>query len=258
MVKIKGIIKRAVKEYHYFNLKDWSYQDAGKFWDSVHHYDEIDDETYAYKRRFIDSIKLTDIKDKSKVLDIDCRTGNGTVFFSKYGKVKEAICVSPSNNFLNICKGRIKKYKIKAKTMLLKKVPLDLKDNSFDLILCFETMEHISKKDHLKFLKEMNRLLKKNGKMIITMPNILWEPIHWFAAIFGMHHSEGPHRFLTLKKIKKLLKKSGFQIKKEKSTVIIPVGPRVLTRFGEILEKSIGQKIMPTIGLRHILICRKK
>lgn len=257
MVKIKGIFRRTVDEFKYFTSKNWTYKDAGDFWDTVHDYDEIDDETYAYKRRFYDSIKMCSIPKDSKILDIDCRTGNGTVFYHRNGRIKEAVCISPSPIFLDVCKKRLKKYNIKSQTMLLRERDLNLKDQRFDAILCFETIEHVSSKFHLEFLKELNRVLKQNGEMILTMPNILWEPVHWFVAIFGIHHSEGPHRFLRRSKIKNLLKKAGFKLIKEDTTVLIPVGPRWLTKFGEHLENSLKNTLMPYLGLRRIFICKK-
>lgn len=256
MFKFKGALKRTVKEYKYFTSKKWTYADTGNFWDAVHDYDEIDDETYAYKRRFYDSIKLCSVPKHSKILDIDCRTGNGAVFFHRNGRVKDAVCVSPSPVFLDVCKKRLEKYGIKGKTKLLRKIPLNLKGEVFDAVLCFETIEHMCK--HIEFLKELNRLLKQNGELILTTPNILWEPIHWIVAIFGIHHSEGPHRFLSRKKIKRLVKKAGFTIIKENTTVLIPVGPKWLTRFGEHLEKLFKHTLLPCVGLRRIFICKKK
>jgi len=258
-MKFREAFKKAVKECEYIKNYNWplkwTYQDSGEFWDTVKDYDEIDDETYAYKRRFYDSIKMCDIYSKSRVLDMDCRTGNGTVFFHRSGKVKEAVCVSPSKNFLKVAKERFKKYHVKADTLLLRKMPLPLKDESFDVILCFETIEHVS--NHMEFLRELNRLLKDNGKMIFTMPNVLWEPVHYLAPIFGIHHSEGPHRFLTMGKVKKLLKKAGFKVIIGDTTVIIPAGPKWLTRLGEIIEKMMGKQLRHIFCLRHIMICKK-
>lgn len=44
-----------------------------------------------------------------------------------------------------------------------------LPDNSFDFVISFQVIEHI-KKDH-DFVKEIHRVLKPGGKMIITTPN---------------------------------------------------------------------------------------
>lgn len=49
--------------------------------------------------------------------------------------------------------------------------PLDgFEDNTFDFVVTFQVIEHI-KKDEL-FVKEIHRVLKPGGKMIVTTPNI--------------------------------------------------------------------------------------
>ena len=44
-------------------------------------------------------------------------------------------------------------------------------DNSFDMIMAIEVMEHIN--DHENFFKEASRILKPNGRLYISTPNIL-------------------------------------------------------------------------------------
>ncbi len=44
-----------------------------------------------------------------------------------------------------------------------------LEDNSFDYVITFQVIEHIE--DDHTFLKEINRVLKKGGKLIVTTPN---------------------------------------------------------------------------------------
>jgi len=44
-----------------------------------------------------------------------------------------------------------------------------LADNTFDFVITFQVIEHI-KKDH-EFVKEINRVLKPGGKLIVTTPN---------------------------------------------------------------------------------------
>ena len=48
-----------------------------------------------------------------------------------------------------------------------------LTDKTFDAVVSFETIEHI--KEPLAFLKEVHRLLKENGTLIISTPN-KWGP----------------------------------------------------------------------------------
>ena len=45
---------------------------------------------------------------------------------------------------------------------------LPIKDKEFDIVFCFDLIEHI-KEDH-KVVNEVSRILKKNGKLILTTP----------------------------------------------------------------------------------------
>lgn len=62
------------------------------------------------------------------------------------------------------------------KDILIEKVnvckdKLPYQDNSFDLITCVEVIEHLDSYDHL--IEEAKRVLKDDGLLILTTPNIL-------------------------------------------------------------------------------------
>jgi len=104
---------------------------------------------------------------KNKViLDIACGTGYGSFILSNSGakKViggdisKEAVAYSKEN--------------YKRKNLLFKKMSCEnikVKDNSIDVVVSFETIEHI--KNYRKFLAEISRVLKKGGIFICSSPN---------------------------------------------------------------------------------------
>ena len=48
---------------------------------------------------------------------------------------------------------------------------LPFPDNFFDYIVCIEGIEHLE--NHFHLLREFKRILKKNGKLVLTTPNIL-------------------------------------------------------------------------------------
>ena len=160
-----------------------------------------------------------------------------------------------SDKMLKIAKKRLEEGKVNFNVKKFTTYNFPLKDEEFDAILCFETLEHIPEPE--VFVKELERVLKKNGMLILTTPNVFWEFIHAFAALTGIHHSEGPHRFLPRKEIINFLRKNNFEIIKEETTVLIPYGPRFITKIGDFLEMIFKNNLMPVLGLRRIFICKK-
>ena len=235
--------------------RDWTLQEVGQFWDSVADYDDINEQTYSYFRRFVDGYALCGIPDNSYILDICARTGNGTKYFYERGKVKKAVCADVSIVFQNICAENLKKHNIPFDTLLFDNYRLPFRNDEFDAIICFETIEHFSQTR--TYLKELYRLLIPGGEMVLTCPNILWEPIHSLAAVTNFHHSEGLHRFIRRSVLRSHIQNAGFSILREDSSVIVPGGPKKLISLGEYLEKKLPFGITSLLALRRILICKK-
>lgn len=247
--------QRLSNEIKYITSLNWSFSDVGKHWDETTDYDDINERTYTYFRRFVDAYKLFGLPEKKYTLDICSRTGNGTLYFWKNKKISKVVCADVTKKMQEICKSNLEKYPIDFTIKYFDDYPLPFKDAQFETVLSFETVEHLPKPNI--FIKELYRILKPNGYLVLTMPNVLWEPIHWLAAIFNIHHSEGPHRFIRHRKMKKWLKKIGFKIIKHKTFILIPGGPKFLKKFGEWLEKAMPNFIITFLGLRRIYICQK-
>jgi ubiquinone/menaquinone biosynthesis C-methylase UbiE len=251
-----NLLKRIRQEYKYILKKTWSLTEVGNHWNETIDYDDLNSKTDSYFRRFTDAYKLYSIPNNSYVLDICCRTGNGTLFFFKQGKIRESVCADVSEKMLSICADKLNKINANFETVLFNNFPLPFQSEKFEVILCFETIEHISNPD--MFLKELTRVIKPNGIIILTTPNIIWEPIHWLAAILNLHHSEGPSKFLRRKYIIDLIgRTNSLKILKEQTTVLVPLGPNFLLKFGEWFERLTNNTLTKWFGLRRIFICQK-
>lgn len=235
-------------------MKTWTLTDVGNHWDETEDYDDINKKTYSYYRRFVDSFAMSSVKDGDYLLDICCRTGNGTNYYFGKRKIK-SVCMDVSHKMLKICSEFLRQQKTDFETKFFDHYPLPGENNTFDVVLSMETLEHMP--DPLQFLQELHRVLKPGGELILSTPNLWWEPIHWFAAITHIHHGEGPHKFRTRMYVIKALQKTGFRIKAEKTTVLIAYGPKWLTTFGDKLEKAMGEFLRRTFCLRRIFICEK-
>ncbi len=110
-----------------------------------------------YVKRYLDSIK-EELKNKI-VLDIPAGNGVTTEILLEYGAKVEAFDLFPEYFMLkNIeCK----------RADIVDKIPTV--DNYADMLICQEGIEHFS--DQLKTFKEFNRVLKTNGKLLITTPS---------------------------------------------------------------------------------------
>ena len=255
--RFNGAINRAILEYKYFSCKGWSIKEVGDFWSSVTDYDDINEATYSYYRRFTNSWDLAKdfAKDGMIMLDIQSRSGKGTEFWIQKGIIKKSYVVDFSDYLLDIAKERLKdsNYDYELVKVLDYELPFD--NDFFELIGTYETIEHMGDVD--AFVRVLSRVLKPGGIMILTCPNILWEPIHWLSAIFDIHHSEGPHNFLRRKKLLKLFKENNLRILKENTTVILPFNNKNLIAINEKLEKTLSKKIIRLIALRRSFVLSK-
>ena len=87
--------------------------------------------------------------------------------------------------------------------------PLPFKINSFDVVFFFMTIEHIPKGTEQIALKNIHRVLKKNGILFLSTVNS--NPVATFtdpAFYFG-------HRHYSLEQLEKLLEKAGFEVKED-------------------------------------------
>jgi SAM-dependent methyltransferase len=103
------------------------------------------------------------------------------------------------------------------KTASIYKIPY--KDNYFDTVICMDVLEHL--RYDKKVVKELTRVLKKNGLLIITVPNkdfpFSFDPINYVLKFFNTHTNAGVWGYGHLRLYKKdifenLIKNHGFHI----------------------------------------------
>ncbi len=111
---------------------------------------------------------LKGLKNK-KILEIGCSTG--------YNIKELSNKFAPGNRFMGLDNSEyFVKNKVFDNVILGDANKLSFKENSFDYILCLDVIEHIE--DDVKVMKEIHKILKPNGKFIITVPalQILYGP----------------------------------------------------------------------------------
>lgn len=125
-----------------------------------------------------------DLPKNPKVLEVGC--GNG--FFIKAlvdsGFTKKIFGVEPSTKMVLQTDSYLRK-RIKVGFLKSNLFP----KNSFDLILCFHTLDHMV--DPIKFIKDAYSILKKNGHIIVVVHDTQGLSVKLFgekSAIFDIEH----------------------------------------------------------------------
>jgi SAM-dependent methyltransferase len=253
----ESLWRRAAREIGYWRRATWTLEEVAEHWDRTDAYDEINAATYAYARRFADALRLSAMPDRAHTLDLCARTGLGTLYFHQRGKIGAAVCADVSLTMGEICRRRLRDHGVDPLTWVrIDGEVLPFENATFDAVLCFESVEHFPRPAVL--LAELGRVTRPGGTLLLTTPNVLWEPAHALAAITGIHHSEGPHRFIRYRRLIAMLARAGFRVTRAETTVLIPAGPRWLLRFGEWLEEKTRYSLLPLAGLRRIIVCSKQ
>ncbi len=103
------------------------------------------------------------------VLDIACGEGYGTALIGKYAQKATGVdidenCIEwASENYA------ANNHKISFKKGTVTGIPLD--DNTIDVAISFETIEHVNEAEQRLFMQEIKRVLKPGGLLIISTPN---------------------------------------------------------------------------------------
>lgn len=118
------------------------------------------------------------IPKNARILDIGCNYGS---LLNKLHELGYSEVQGVDVNKSSIDLGRKKYTTLKDKIDYYNGVHLPFEENSFDIVLMFDVIEHIPSIE--RFLaNEVYRVLKKNGKYIFQTPNkyinIPWEIIH--------------------------------------------------------------------------------
>ena len=170
------------------------------------------------------------------VLDIGCATGTLLCELKRRGWTACGVEISPSAE-----------YARNVRSLDVRSLPLEQNNfapESFDVVLASHLIEHLN--DPALFAREVFRVLKRNGRLYITTPNIAGFQARvfggaWRSAIFD-------HLYLfSIKTLKALLSRAGFRIERVRTWGGLAAGAvpgkaaRWLKKFADNAVKCLGQ-----------------
>lgn len=120
---------------------------------------------YEHWHRYLSITSL--VQDKS-VLDVACGNGYGSNLLSSYAS--EVLGVDIDKAVIDSCKKNYIKNCLSFDVGTVSSLPVD--SGSVDVVVSFETIEHVSESDQDRFMLEVNRVLRPDGVLIISTPNL--------------------------------------------------------------------------------------
>lgn len=190
-------------------------------------------------RSVIDELKLPP---NAAILDVGTSTGTNLRLLKEMG-FANFLGLDMSTEAIRWCKekglGTVRQGDVCA---------IPVPDESFDLVLATDIIEHVD--DDLKALKELQRVLKKSGRIVITVPAF---PSLWGLQDDVSHHKRRYRRPDLLEK----LGRSGFECDKGFYFNFLLFAPiwvaRQVIRFAEVELKLKSENQINTPLLNGIL-----
>ncbi|MBS3165678.1 class I SAM-dependent methyltransferase [Candidatus Woesearchaeota archaeon] len=117
--------------------------------------------TWSYRHTFVSKMKyiekfLQKVSKEAKILDAGCGQGLLVQEFKHRGYDIVGIDAFYGSEYVK-------------KADLMKS---GFKDNTFDLILCLDVIEHFQLNEQEEVIKELTRICKHNGKIVWSIPNL--------------------------------------------------------------------------------------
>lgn len=160
-----------------------------------------------------------------KILDVGCGTGKNMEDLKSLGIVYG---LDSSPDAISFCKKRGLKNLILAYAE-----KTHFKKSSFDIVTLLDVLEHT---DDYKTLKEVYRILKINGLLVITVPAFNWLWSSWDVVL---HHQ----RRYTTNNLVRILKKENFEVIKISYIYSFLVLPALVIRT---LKSFFFKKLYPS------------
>lgn len=154
---------------------------------------------------------LDELPPHQKILDVGCADGS----------LLKPFVAKHDVHAVDICAPLVERAKangLKAQVVDTEKNPLPFIDGEFDVVFSGETIEHHVDTDW--FLAEINRVLKMNGTLVLSFPNvrtlisILMMTFLDYPPMMSARYRAGHYRDFTLKTMRLAMANHHFEIQK--------------------------------------------
>lgn len=190
-LKVHSVLRHVVDGYVDFNVEYCDpYETSQNYWMRLEHLG-----------RYLWACEECKKFDRPIVADIACANGYGTLMLS--GVADEVQGFDRSGDYLASAP---KRDNIKYAQCDIDTIPLEAYENQFDMVVSFETIEHV--KDPARLIRLFSCILKSQGQLLLSFPNSKYEKLDEYGLNKDHYHL---HIFEREDMIR-LLEAEGFRI----------------------------------------------
>lgn len=195
---------------------------------------------------------LSFISKEKDILDVGCGWAILSIYLAKHGHNVTAI--DNSQTEISIAQGMVTRYRASVALKLAAAQRLDFPDRAFDLVIWEEVLEHLE--EPLLALKEGFRVLRPEGKIILSVPNSrsLRARIFQFFGLKSLLSCAEHKQNFNQDSLSKLVKQAGFKIICLTSD-FIPIPKLPITFLLDIRKKCSRRH--PSLG-HHLFVYAQK
>lgn len=160
------------------------------------------------------------------IVDVGCGTGINQTELASFGK-----WLGVDSNWAALSLSKTRGVEELAQTEIEK---LAIASESVDLVVALDVLEHVE--DDMAAIRELLRILKPNGKLLITVPAYQFL---WSEHDEALHHKR---RYLA-SSVRKKLTRAGFEVERISYFITALFLPILLVRFWQtVFKKSVYPK----------------
>ena len=205
------------------------------------YYEEIGDDFDAFMSEYdvttrisLISKLITQSDSKGRCLEVGCGTGRISDMLVDHfddltvSDISEKLCAKVAQ-------------RLQIKSQASDACNLSFADESFDFVVSSECIEHTPAPKLA--ISEMLRVLKPNGKIILTSPNKLWYPALVVARLLKLRNYAGTENWIFPSQVKKLMVSQGMKIEVATGCHLFPwqiPGAKLVLPFFDKFGRVIG------------------
>lgn len=125
---------------------------------------------------------------------------------------------------------------------------LELENDNFDVAIATAVIEHVPEPS--KMIREVKRILKPGGIVILTCPAPFWEKL---ASMLGYLEKDKHYMVMNLKQLSNLVVQAGFTLVKDKKFML----PLIGMPFEAFIEKLLRLFPLDVFMVNQLLVARK-